>query len=66
MLPEYLPDSTTRATNKLGRQFNRARNRGDIGGDMTIGEFGNINPVTSYAPWIRPCVRSSLRRFLYR
>ena len=54
MLPEYLPDSTTRATNKLNRQFNRARNRGDIGGDMTIGEFGNISPTTSYAPGYDP------------
>ena len=54
MLPEYLPDSTTRATNKLTRQFNRARNRGKIDGTMTIGEFGNINPVTSYAPGYDP------------
>ena len=54
MLPEYLPDSATRATNKLGRQFNRARNRGKIDGTMTIGEFGNINPVTSYASGYDP------------
>lgn len=54
MLPEYLPDSTTRATNKLTRQFNRARNRGDISQDMTIGEFGNLNPVTTYAEGYNP------------
>ena len=54
VLPEFLTDSATRATNKLGRQFNRARNRGDISGDITIGEFGNINPVTSYSDGYDP------------
>ena len=49
-IPEYMPDAAARATNKLGRQFNRAQRRGDIDGTMTIGEFGNINPVTSFAP----------------
>lgn len=58
--PDYLnqPDQATRAANKLTRQFNRARNRGDISQDMTIGEFGNLNPVTTYAPGYDPLAYS--------
>jgi hypothetical protein len=63
MLPEFSPDSATRATNKLGRQFNRARNRGKIDGTMTIGEFGNINPVTSYASGYDPTLGQAYGNF---
>lgn len=58
LIPEFMPDSDTRASNKLNRQFERAGRRGDIGGDVTIGEFGNINPVTSYAPGYDPMAYS--------
>lgn len=53
-IPENMPDAATRSTNKLTRQFNRAQRKGDIGSDVTIGEFGNINPITSYAPGYDP------------
>ena len=44
-LPEYFATPETAAVNKLTRQFNRAQRKGDIDGTMTIGEFGNLNPV---------------------
>ena len=63
LIPEFMPDSDTRASNKLNRQFERAGRRGDIGGDVTIGEFGNINPVTSYAPGYDPALAQSYGDF---
>tara|TARA_R110001592_G_scaffold211857_1_gene463912 strand:+ start:2071 stop:2919 length:849 start_codon:yes stop_codon:yes gene_type:complete len=58
-IPEYMPDAATRSTNKLNRQFNRAQRKGDIDGTMTIGEFGNLNPVTSsIAPGYDPMAYS--------
>jgi len=50
MIPEFFPDAAGRATNKLTRQFNRAGRKGQIGGGATIGEFGNLNPVTLTQP----------------
>lgn len=63
LIPEFMPDSDTRASNKLNRQFERAGRRGDIGGDVTIGEFGNINPITSYAPGYDPALAQSYGDF---
>lgn len=63
LIPEFMPDSDTRASNKLNRQFEGAGRRGDIGGDVTIGEFGNINPVTSYAPGYDPALAQSYGDF---
>lgn len=48
MIPEYMATPEGRAVNKLERQFNRAQRTGEITGDVSIGEFGNltqINPV---------------------
>ena len=50
MIPEYMATPEGRAVNKLERQFNRAQGRGEITGDVSIGEFGNLNPITTYSP----------------
>jgi len=50
MIPEYMATPEGRAVNKLERQFNRAQRRGEITGDVSIGEFGNLNPITTYLP----------------
>ena len=46
-IPEYQKGADGRAVSKLNRQFNRAQRKGEIGGDVSIGEFGNLNGVTT-------------------
>ena len=63
MIPEYMATPEGKATNKLERQFNRAQRRGEITGDVSIGEFGNINPITTYAPGYDPALAQSYGDF---
>ena len=74
MISEYEATPEVRAVNELKgrlhtkyikgqRQFNRAQKKGDISGDVTIGEFGNINPITTYAPGYDPALAQSYGDF---
>jgi len=63
MIPEYMTTPEGRAVNKLERQYNAAQRRGEITGDVSIGEFGNINPITTYAPGYDPALAQSYGDF---
>ena len=62
-IPEYQKGADGRAVSKLNRQFNRARRKGEIGGDMSIGEFGNISPETTFSAGYDPNLAQSYGDF---
>ena len=61
LLPDQPKTAAGKAAAKVQRQYQRAQRRGDIGSDVSLGEFANINMPSSGTPSVDLGVDTSMQ-----